>query len=223
MDGSQKVLEDPREPTSQLRSNDDQQRWIACEIHDGLVQEIVAAQWSLEAILHQHSSLPADVITELQAVRNQLAVAVAEARRMIRDLGLANVDSLGLVGAVQELVVADSQTGRLEITFLADPGLPRLSSFQEATIYRIVLEAIRNVERHAQVSAAVVRLNRDAQDVVAEIEDHGKGFAVAGVPPGRYGLTAIRERAALAGGHAEIESQPGRGTRVTVRLPRTPP
>ena len=98
----------------------------------------------------------------------------------------------------------------------------RLEPLLEATVYRIVREAVTNLNRHSQSDRSEIRLTQVGDRLQIEIEDWGIGFDPAGVGKDRFGLQGIRERARLLGGRAVISSAPGKGTRVFVDLPVVP-
>ena len=100
----------------------------------------------------------------------------------------------------------------------------RLAPELETTLYRITREALTNVFRHAKASRVSVLLERRADHVSLIVEDDGRGFDAAAMlrgaaTQGKLGLLGMQERATLAGGSVEIESNPGAGTTVFVRLP----
>jgi signal transduction histidine kinase len=95
----------------------------------------------------------------------------------------------------------------------------RLPGELETTIFRIVQEALTNVERHAESARAEVSITERDGVIRIEVRDRGVGFDPEAVVDGHFGLEGIRERARLSGGSAAIESAPGKGTTVTVELP----
>jgi len=95
----------------------------------------------------------------------------------------------------------------------------RLEPVLEGVVFRIVQEAVTNVERHSQSKAVTVRLQQQGGRLLVEIKDEGVGFNPDHVPADRFGLRGIHERARLFNGQAAIESSPGRGTKITVELP----
>ena len=97
-------------------------------------------------------------------------------------------------------------------------GPARLPEAVEAAAFRIVQEAIQNARRHAQCSALTIELHRNDGWLTLAVADDGVGFATAREHSG-LGLSSMRERARLLGGRCTVTSQPGRGTRLDVRLP----
>ncbi len=89
-------------------------------------------------------------------------------------------------------------------------------------LYRIAQEALHNIVKHARASVVALRLAEEANEIVLEVRDNGRGFDPAGPFPGHLGLRSMRERVTKVGGTLTIESMPGRGTCVDVRLPVVP-
>jgi signal transduction histidine kinase len=99
----------------------------------------------------------------------------------------------------------------------------RLDPDLENAVFRIVQEALTNVERHSGADEGEVDLSERDGRLRIEVRDRGVGFDPLAVSDGRFGLEGVQERARLAGGTASIESAPGKGTRVVVDLPITAP
>jgi signal transduction histidine kinase len=97
-----------------------------------------------------------------------------------------------------------------------------LSDGRRAQLLQITREALSNSARHSGASRATIRLTGDDDGLLLLIEDNGRGFDPAGVPGGEHqGLINMRDRAMSLGGQLEVDSAPGSGTRITVRLPRS--
>ncbi|HUV97723.1 MAG TPA: sensor histidine kinase, partial [Acidobacteriaceae bacterium] len=97
-----------------------------------------------------------------------------------------------------------------------------LSAAKERELLRVAQEAIQNVKKHADASELLVRLEYGHEMIVLEVRDNGRGGAVSeesGFAPGHFGMTGMQERAAAIGGTLEIESEPGRGTTIRLRVP----
>jgi len=96
--------------------------------------------------------------------------------------------------------------------------MPSLSPDIEQAVHRIAQEAIENVSRHAQAKRLRVHLSNNGQGATLIIEDDGRGFDPKETPSGHFGLVGMRERAELAGGRLTIESEKGKGTKVTLTI-----
>ncbi|WP_338104979.1 sensor histidine kinase [Modestobacter muralis] len=145
---------------------------------------------------------------------------LAEARAMVAALAPVALDSATLVEALERLTERfGRETGlatRLDTAALGSPD-QGLSRSQEIVLLRGAQEALTNVRRHAAASAVVLRVSRVGDVVAVHVEDDGVGFDPAGAPG--IGLAGLRDRAEEAGGAVDVASEPGRGTRVTVRVP----
>lgn len=190
---------------------------LAREIHDTLAQGLTAVSLQLES---------ADALLEAQAdparIRQMVQQALAltranleEARRSVLDLRAAPLAGRTLVEALAALAEAASLPVDLLVTGGSQPLSPRV----EIGLYRLAQEAMNNACQHAQASQIVVKLVATPQLVTLTVEDDGRGFELADVPDGRFGLVGLNERVKLLNGRFHIESTPGKGTRVEAELP----
>ena len=137
------------------------------------------------------------------------------------------LDDLGLQTALRNYVAKWSELTRVPVEFQSIClGDERLAPQVETAIYRIVQEALTNVIKHAQAHCVSLILERREGHVSAIVEDDGCGFAVeaSDAAPGktyRLGLLGMQERATLVGGTLNIESTPGAGTTIFVRVPNS--
>ncbi|HTN76818.1 MAG TPA: PAS domain S-box protein [Pirellulaceae bacterium] len=192
---------------------------IAYEIHDGFVQDVVGAHLAMEGISAQLEAGKLVAVEQLHSLRNLLRHAIDEGRRMISELRPMIIDERGIIDAISYLINEQQSQGGPEVRFHHSVGFQRLSPLLEGTMFRIVQEALNNVQRHSQASTAEVELVQQDGCVRLIIRDAGIGFDQALVPPDRFGLRGMKERARLFGGQAFIRSQPGHGTEVAVELP----
>src|SRR5262249_10114429 len=134
----------------------------------------------------------------------------------------AVLDLLGLSPALRTLVRGWSDRFRIAAEYHArGVDALRLQPDVETNVYRIAQEALHNVFKHANASHVTVSLERRGDDVVFIVADNGRGFDVDGLAArtvGGLGIVNMRERAALSGGALEVESAPGNGTTLFVRL-----
>jgi signal transduction histidine kinase len=136
------------------------------------------------------------------------------------------LDDFGLARALRLQVERLSEQG-IRATFEEDLGGERLPEAVETTLFRVAQEALTNVRKHSQAEEVRVTLCRGDRALRLEVRDRGRGFA-AGVAEGakgeaapgeRVGLSSMRERVALLGGHLEVASEPGVGTAVVAEIP----
>ncbi|HVK03181.1 MAG TPA: ATP-binding protein [Armatimonadaceae bacterium] len=167
----------------------------------------------------------------LSRLRGLAASLTRDVHRLAVGLRPTALDDIGLPGALETLAEEWSERSREARGPAADfqavgfaPGTARLPADVETVIYRVVQEALTNVARHA-VPAGATRVSvllhrRDHAEVLASVEDDGPGFDLGeAARRGRLGLAGMRERAEIAGGTLEVESEPGRGTTVYLRVP----
>ena len=197
---------------------------LARDLHDDSIHRLILLGQKLELVRHDHSPSPAD--RELAVIQTIVNDIIANMRRFIQELRPTFLDELGLVPALDALVTEKAQRTGVDITLDADKDTPRLSETEEITLYRIAQTALRNVILHADCQSAEVRLRFGDEAIDLEVGDDGVGFEVdpsgvtRGVDNDHFGLLGMKERAELQGGHFVIESAPGEGTTVRVRLPR---
>jgi two-component system NarL family sensor kinase len=153
-----------------------------------------------------------------QVVQQALALTRAnleEARRSVLDLRAAPLEGRTLAAALAAL----AGQGETPVNFLVTGGNRPLSLRVESGLYRIAQEALTNINRHAQASQAFLHLLTTPTEVRLIVEDNGRGFDPEQAPQNRYGLRGLNERVKLLGGALRLESSPGAGTRLEVRIP----
>jgi signal transduction histidine kinase len=202
-----------------ITAQEDERKRIARELHDETTQGLAVLAMGIDAAQDAYRSGLAPRLDEVKA----LAVRTLEdVHRMILDLRPSVLDDLGLLSAVRWY--ADRSLVARGVSVRCEFGdLPRLPPEMETALFRICQETLSNVARHAQATAVLVQVGVEGEQVVIDIEDDGKGFDpnAAGQADGRkhWGLMGIRERAEILGGVATVESEPGQGTHVVVRIP----
>jgi signal transduction histidine kinase len=202
-----------------ITAQEDERKRIARELHDETSQALAVLAMGIEAA---QDALRGGKTPRLDEVKAVAVRTLEDVHRLILDLRPSVLDDLGLLSAIQWY--ADRQLSTRGISVRCEFGeLPRLPPEMETALFRVCQETMSNVARHAQASAALVQVGVEEGEVVIDIEDDGKGFDAAAVAlrEGRrsWGLLGIRERAEILGGTARIESAPGQGTHVEVRIP----
>jgi two-component system, NarL family, sensor kinase len=193
---------------------------LAREIHDTLAQGLTAVALQLES---------ADAMLESgsggervkQTVRQALSLTRAnleEARRSVLDLRAAPLEGRSLEEALAILTKKQAAQAGFEVHFEVVGGNRPLMVRTEVGLYRIAQEALSNIVQHAQASHVYLRLSITTEGVTMVIEDDGQGFDPAEIARNRYGLIGMNERVSLLGGQLQVESGPGAGTRLVVRI-----
>ncbi|MBI4319034.1 MAG: sensor histidine kinase [Chloroflexi bacterium] len=207
-----------------ISAQEEERKRIARELHDEASQALTALIISLESA---EESLPNDLVDfreRLGSIKALTIQTLEEIRKIIMDLRPTLLDDLGLIPALRWYAKSHSEISGTKFNFRADGFKERLPAQMETVLFRVVQEAITNITRHSQASTATIRLAFDESDVRASIEDDGIGFDVERTLRSRdsergLGLLGMEERIALLGGTLSIESTPGKGTRVTLRVP----
>ena len=200
-------------------------RRLAFDLHDGLVQMIVASFQHLQTAQAWQDRDPGAAEREFAHGIRLLRQSINEARRLIAQLRPPGLDDLGLAHALRLFSAQMSEEADWQVSIDIDPAWPALSSELEAALFRIVQEAINNARKYARASRARIRLVAHADELCVMVRDWGQGFDPAeigaeGSCESGIGLVGIRERARHWGGHCQIHSRPGQGTTVTVCIPR---
>jgi len=207
-----------------IQAQEKERQHIARELHDQMGQYIAAVSMALSSL--ERPELGRDELRERVSYLRGLTREISrEVHRISFRLRPGMLGELDLCGALARQVEEWREQSGIEAEFYC-AGLDevRMPAFLETTVYRIVQEALTNVLKHAQASRVSVLLTRDARGLSLVIEDNGRGFQVpiaaqATDTTKSMGLVGIHERAELASGSAQVESEPGRGTSVYVRIP----
>lgn len=191
---------------------------LARELHDTLAHSLTAISVSLEtakAYFDVDRQKTRELLEKsLEATRS----GVDETRRALKALRASALEDMGLGAAVRQLAESAASRFHLDLELGLQDPLPSLSPDVEEVIYRIAQEAIENVSRHAQARRLRVHLSHNGDGMTLTVADDGIGFNSKESPAGHYGLVGMRERAELAGGRLIIESEKGKGTKVTLKI-----
>ena len=193
---------------------------IARELHDELAQALTALKMDLNWAAARVAGRDGVLLTKIAAMQTMLDGTVAATRRIAADLRPLMLDDLGLVPAAQWLVQGFRERSGIACEIdVTPPGL-ELDEPYATAVFRILQESLTNAARHAHASLVRIGLHADAHDVTLTVHDNGRGFAT-GDPRklDSYGLMGLRERVLMLAGEVGIESAPGSGTRIAVRIP----
>jgi PAS domain S-box-containing protein len=192
---------------------------VARELHDELAQSLTALK--MDAIWVR-DNLPDDgngATTKLSEMLSMIDTTVAATRRIAADLRPLMLDDLGLIPAVDWLVRSFTERSGVPCALSVDEEMELHEPYATAA-FRILQEALANVGKHAQASRATVAIDRTADVIVLKVTDNGRGFSLAEPrKPESLGLMGLRERVRLLKGTIDIDSEPGRGTQITVCIP----
>jgi two-component system NarL family sensor kinase len=197
---------------------------VAREMHDGVNQVIASVKMRLRKVESHVGTLNPAAREIMTRCDNLLVQALEENRRIAHNLRPSDLDELGLAAACRNFCKEIQARTNLTVKCIIAPLGQLLPPAVELNLFRIVQEALTNVEKHAQARTIRLRLSFQGGSVVLRIQDDGRGFAPQRSKAGKgkrrgIGLTNMRERAISSGGTFEVQSTPKTGTTISVRIP----
>ncbi len=199
---------------------EDDRRRLRKELHDGVGPTLTGVAYTADAARNLIPTDPEQAKRLLTSLRKDTGDAILEVRRLVDGLRPPALDELGLIPALKQrgAHLYTSAGQKLDVRIHVTDQLPILSAATEVATYRIVMEALTNVARHAKATGAEVKISTGDTHLTIEIRDDGK--ADSPWRPG-VGLVSMRERAEQVGGTFTATATPNGGT-VTARLPLPP-
>jgi len=201
---------------------EEERRRIAREIHDGPAQElanlVLRAEYCEQLLLHDDLT---QLRTELSKLKEIARNTLKDIRKTIFDLRPMSLDDLGLAGEVPRLIQDFQERYKIPVEYHLFGKERRHSKYLEVTVFRIIQEALNNIQKHAGASEVVVKLELHPERIYAVIQDDGKGFDVQSAMnlSDHYGLLNMRERANIFKGELNVNSAPGKGTEIILVIP----
>jgi len=212
------------EQVSRLAVFDERER-ISKDLHDGIIQNMYAVGLSLEDVPELMADDRDEAAARVERAIDSIHLAIKDIRNFIIGLRPELLEGASLVGGLATLVEEYRHNTIIDLELRVPNAVPEPSAAITGQLLAIMSESLSNVIRHSRASRALIELTSDEEGRAYElrIADNGIGFdpALAG-KLGHQGLANTRERAALAGGTVTIDSQPGGGSRLTVRVPGNP-
>jgi len=211
-------------PQRIIKAQEAERSRIAQELHDGINQLIASVKMRLRKVEGSLPDLKPAAREILQRCDRLLVKVLEENRRIAHNLKPTDLDHLGLAAAVSSFCSEVQLRTNLQFQCRLTTSTRRLLPVVELHLFRIVQEAVTNVEKHGRAKSVRLDLRFQADFAVLKIQDDGQGFDAKTVKAGKkmrhgLGLTNMRERALSLGGTYEIKSVPGRGTTILVRVP----
>ena len=209
----------PQSWDSRLNIEEQMVTMLACEVHDGPCQELIAAFYHLEAARRLQATNPEDAGKEFDHGMTRLQRAIQELRNLLSGLRPLHIEGRSLLAAIEDLIREHAVDHGLHVTFSYTPQDLDLPAPLRTAVFRIIQEGLANVQRHSRSKTARVRITQTNDLVLFEIDDWGIGFDPTTVHKDCFGIAGMRARAALLGGEVCITSRPGKGTLVVARIP----
>ena len=197
---------------------------VARELHDGVNQLIASAKMRLRKVEDGVVSLNPAAREILARCGRLLVQALEENRRIAHNLRPSDLDEFGLAAASRNFCKELQSRTKLKVKYNIARIDQRLAPALELNLFRIMQEAVNNIEKHARAREVRLRIAFHGDSIVLKIQDDGRGFDSKRGKAGKgkwrgIGLTNMRERAEFLGGTCTVESAPKRGTTITVRVP----
>ena len=195
---------------------------IARDMHDGPAQSMSNLVLQAE-ILERLVNKPDVILAELQDFKSSVRNALDETRQLIFDLRPMTLDDLGLVPTLRKYTREYTEKHGIQVRLHAVGEEHRLPGNIEGTLFRIIQEALTNVQKHSHAQLVEVSLNLSRDRALATVRDDGQGFDVRATVDKaaenrNLGLISMRERCELEQGVLEVKSQPGRGTEIRMEF-----
>ncbi|MDB5243519.1 MAG: domain S-box protein [Spirosoma sp.] len=214
-------------------AQEEERRRLSRELHDQMGQNLTVVAMNLRALsefVHDSTqelrrtdvNLERELAQRFQALQVAIGSVGEEVGRLARELRPPSLDTLGLTAALRQFVGEWERSTGISAQFDVLGFEGKSSRFDpeiEVALYRVVQEALTNVVRHAGARTVSVLLQRPNSEIMAIVEDDGRGFDPKRVPTNRLGLVGMRERLDAVGGTLQIESEPKGGTTIFARVP----
>ncbi len=222
-----------------IKATEEERYRISREIHDGPAQDLANGLLTttiVERLMDQNDT--AEAKKTLEELRGEIRKCLTSVRQIIFDMRPMALDDLGLPQAVEQLITLFGERGKLHGTFSLEGDYYALPKHVEIAVFRIVQEALNNVVQHARTDKVRVRMHYTSQALTVLIADEGIGFMPDRVDEpeddesdgaldmesqrrrrGRhFGMIGMEERAKLIGAEIQVLSEPGKGTKVHLRV-----
>ena len=202
-----------------LQAQEDERRRIAREMHDDWTQRL--AVLAIDAAkLETQLDPSSNAHRQLQEMRGELVSLSEDVHALSRQLHPSILDDLGLVDALRSECASVTRREGVAVAYRSDDVTASLPKDVALCVYRVAQEALRNVVKHAGTEEARVSLIRSGRELILTVQDRGVGFDAAEVRSREgLGLSSMGERVRLVRGELSVDSEPGQGTTVTVRVP----
>ena len=199
-----------------VTTREEERRRLRRDLHDGLGSALTSMLFKLDATDELFDRDPGAARALLTEVRAHTQTSIDDIRRLVYNLRPPILDEWGLLATLREHVTQHTLKN-MQVSLDAPESLPKLSAALEVAVYRIVLEALANVIKHARASTCTIHLHLMDETLTIEVQDDGEGL-----PPDFHagvGITAMRERAEELGGWCVVEDRAPHGTHVCACFP----
>ncbi|MEJ7832638.1 MAG: sensor histidine kinase [Nocardioides sp.] len=201
---------------SAIDASDAERRRIARDLHDGVVQDLAGAAFSVSAVAREPQTTGSSRTT-LQAASSALRDSLRSLRSLVAEIHPPDLHPEGLPAALDDLIAPAAAAG-IQASVSVD-GMRHANDAEAALVWRVAQEAVRNALRHSGATTLAVTVRGDNGTLALDVVDDGSGFDPDSVTdPNRYGLRGLRSLVRDVGGELEVISAPGEGTKVRMEV-----
>ena len=210
-----------RLPHSIIEAQETERRRVARELHDGVNQAIASIKFRIQTAEQQILRSDPRWQETCGKTKDMLDSVLQQVRRLSRNLRPGELDDFGLIAAARSACQEFELRSGVHVRFTHSEFAERLPAGLELSLYRIIQEALTNVEKHSEATAVEIHLQGEETMVTLEISDNGCGFELSAQvqPDAGLGLLHMRERASLVGGTFTMTASPGKGVHITIQAP----
>ncbi|WP_052812916.1 PAS domain-containing sensor histidine kinase [Desulfonatronum thioautotrophicum] len=208
-----------------ILAHEDERRMISRELHDGVGQDLVTVKIGLDELGQRYPDASPGILEKIAAFSRLTGKAITDIRDLAYEQHPLGLEHFGFTQTIVQHVREFSDNTGIDLD-LSLAGLDDLAlgGDMDINLYRLIQEALRNIQKHAQAKHASIKVLKSFSNIILRIEDDGIGFVpvqriASATREKRMGLRSMQERVKLLGGTMHIRSQPGKGTKVLVELP----
>ncbi|MEW6113148.1 MAG: sensor histidine kinase, partial [Thermodesulfobacteriota bacterium] len=208
-----------------INAQETERRKLALDLHDEVAQQLSAFRMFLEPVRLDLAVSQPEMAQEVARVSKMAKDLVEHVRDLSYALRPSTLDSYGLVATLSQYCTDYSKMNKIKVNFFPS-GMEKvtLDFDSEINLFRLAQEALTNVKKHANARVVTIKLQALQPYITLSVEDNGTGFDVPGeaarkMGQKKMGLWSMEQRATLLGGRLSIQSKPGKGTRVFVKIP----
>lgn len=205
-----------------IEAQERERQQLARQMHDGPAQALTNLVLQAEICERLFEVDPNQARAELANLKSAVVATFQRIRTFIANLRPMMLDDLGLIPTLKRYV-EDTTEGGFQVKLVVTGRERRFASYKEVTAFRVIQELLNNAREVSSATSAQVSVDLGEDRLRVSVEDDGSGFELSQLGSGpvaeKMGLSTLRERIEMLGGKFQVESNPGRGTRVTFEIP----
>jgi PAS domain S-box-containing protein len=199
-------------------AQEEERRRIACDLHDDHCQRITALILEASAMEKLVRSVMPSLVPRMSSLRNKLGDILDDFRHLTHELHPRHLDTVSLACSMRTYIKEFVEYASLDVDFKEQDMPAHLPMPITICLYRLLQESLGNTRKHANAKHVAVQLSGGQREVELRVSDDGSGFSYVDSKKG-LGLTSMQERVRPLRGHVVIDSSPGRGTVVAIKIP----